>query len=200
MQIGQVVAVIVGLEHGLGQTQALLLPSQVARASKAAFAGQMLYIFSAALAKLSILALMTRLFNLSDSKLQHRVRLGTRSDILFWTGVSVFGAMVIWAILSIVAAAVGCRVSDFIRADQGHCSRQVRSSDGSNDLFADVEAATTLAANHRSGCGNGMHTGALLYIDRLASPSTVVFEMLGHSRLCVSTTVSSAAFAAILVN
>ncbi|KIX01115.1 uncharacterized protein Z518_10181 [Rhinocladiella mackenziei CBS 650.93] len=120
IQVGEVVAVIIGLDHGLGKTQDLLRESELEMASKAAFAGQILFILSAAAAKASTLCLMMRLFNLSGPKAQSH----TRSQILYWTCLAILAAMALWGILSVVALSLNCSVAYFIRVDDAQCSHQ----------------------------------------------------------------------------
>ncbi|EXJ89772.1 hypothetical protein A1O3_02839 [Capronia epimyces CBS 606.96] len=120
LQVGEVVAVIVGLDHGLGRTQDLIRVSDLEESSRAAFAGIILFILAGALAKASTLWLMMRLFNLTGPKSQTE----TRSRALYWTGLTLFVGIGLWGLLSIVAVSVDCRTSTFIRGDQGHCSHQ----------------------------------------------------------------------------
>lgn len=141
LHIGEVVAIIIGLHHGIGRTQSLLRQSDVAEASKvstsiprlcvdcgvdmvvsqAAFAAQILFILAAAALKAATLYLMMRLFNLSGSKVQNQ----TRSRLLYWTSLVLLGLMAIWGVMSIIAISVDCSVPGFIEADNAQCSNQV---------------------------------------------------------------------------
>ncbi|KAK5057811.1 hypothetical protein LTR84_011812 [Exophiala bonariae] len=118
--VGEVAATIVGLDHGLGQSEELLSRSELAEASRSAFAAQILFMLSAAFAKASTLFLMMRLFNLSGPKSQSE----TRSRSLYILAVTILAVVGLWALLSIVAVSVQCTVSDFILADQAQCSHQ----------------------------------------------------------------------------
>ncbi|EXJ73242.1 uncharacterized protein A1O5_03002 [Cladophialophora psammophila CBS 110553] len=119
-QVGEVVAVIIGLDHGLGKTQDLLRQSELSKASRATFAGQLLFIVAAATAKASTLCLMMRLFNLVGPRTGQRLQ----SKVLYWISLVVLVGVWLWGILSIVALAVDCSIPGFIQADTGRCSHQ----------------------------------------------------------------------------
>ncbi|KIW69402.1 hypothetical protein PV04_05281 [Phialophora macrospora] len=120
IQVGEVIAILVGLHHGLGKTQLLLRPGEVTRASRATFTAQILFILSAAAAKASTLCLMMRLFNLSGPRTGQK----RRQRAFYWVGVAVMVGVALWAILAIVAVAVNCSVPGFIRGDGASCSHQ----------------------------------------------------------------------------
>ncbi|KIV96677.1 hypothetical protein, variant [Exophiala mesophila] len=120
LHIGEVVAIIIGLQHGLGQTQTLLRESDIVDASKATFAAQILFILSAAALKAATLYLMMRLFNLSGSKVQNQ----TRSRYLYWTSLALLALMALWGVSAIVAVSVNCSVPGFIEADNAGCTNQ----------------------------------------------------------------------------
>ncbi|KIY02762.1 uncharacterized protein Z520_01227 [Fonsecaea multimorphosa CBS 102226] len=120
IQVGQVVAVIVGLHHGLGKTQELLRQDELAKASRATFAAQILFIMSATITKASTLCLMMRLFNLVGP----RTAKDLRSKVLYWISLSVLCGMGLWGILSIVAVSVNCSVPGFIQGDRAQCGDQ----------------------------------------------------------------------------
>ncbi|EXJ95667.1 hypothetical protein A1O1_00789 [Capronia coronata CBS 617.96] len=122
LQVGEVVAVIVGLNHGLGRTEELLAASQLKKASKAAFAGVIFFILAAVAAKTSTLYLMMRLFNLTGPKSQTHTH--ARSKVSYWTCIILLVTMGLWGLLSIVALSADCRTSAYIQGDQGQCSRQ----------------------------------------------------------------------------
>ncbi|KIW87391.1 uncharacterized protein Z519_12027 [Cladophialophora bantiana CBS 173.52] len=119
-QVGEVVAVIIGLDHGLGKTQDLLRQSELSKASRATFAGQLLFIVAAATAKASTLCLMMRLFNLVGPRTGQRLQ----SKVLYWISLVILVGVGLWGILSIVALAVDCSISGFIQADTAQCSHQ----------------------------------------------------------------------------
>ncbi|KAJ4561944.1 hypothetical protein HRR79_006813 [Exophiala dermatitidis] len=120
LQVGEVIAVIVGLQHGLGRTQDLILASELKQASRAALTGFIFFILAAAAAKASTLCLMMRLFNLTGPRSQNE----PRSRVLYWTSVGFLGGIGLWGLMSIVALSADCHAATFIRGDQGRCSRQ----------------------------------------------------------------------------
>ncbi|KAK5195315.1 hypothetical protein LTR72_007381 [Exophiala xenobiotica] len=121
IQIGQVAAIMVGLNHGLGKTQDLLRQSELEKASRAAFAGEIMFILALAAAKGSTLYLMLRLFNLSGPKATSQ----GRTRMFHWAGLAVLAAMAIWGLLSVIAVSVACPVSTFIEGNSSQCSHQV---------------------------------------------------------------------------
>ncbi|EXJ59876.1 hypothetical protein A1O7_04023 [Cladophialophora yegresii CBS 114405] len=120
IQVGEVIAVMIGLNHGLGKTQLLLRPSEVTKASRATFTAQILFILSAAAAKASTLCLMMRLFNLSGPRTGQKLR----QRVFYWIALAVMAGVSLWAILSIVALAVNCSVPGSIRGNAGSCAHQ----------------------------------------------------------------------------
>ncbi|KAL2410375.1 hypothetical protein ABEF95_000490 [Exophiala dermatitidis] len=120
LQVGEVAAVIVGLQHGLGKTQDLILASELKQASRAAFTGFIFFVLAGAAAKVSTLCLMMRLFNFTGPRSQNE----PRSRVLYWTSIGLLAAISLWALLSIVALSADCHAATFIRGDQGKCSRQ----------------------------------------------------------------------------
>ncbi|KAK5454240.1 hypothetical protein LTS15_006240 [Exophiala xenobiotica] len=120
IQVGQVAAIMVGLNHGLGKTQDLLRQSELEKASRAAFAGEIMFIIALAAAKGSTLYLMLRLFNLSGPKATSQGRTRT----FHWAGLAVLAAMAIWGLLSVIAVSVDCPVSTFIEGNSSQCSHQ----------------------------------------------------------------------------
>ncbi|KAI1612445.1 hypothetical protein EDD37DRAFT_647988 [Exophiala viscosa] len=120
MQVGEVAAVMVGLNHGLGKTVNLLRQSELQKASRATFAGQILFILSLTCAKASTLYLMMRLFNLSGPKANSQ----TRSRIFYWVGIGVLAGMATWGLLSVVALSVDCSTRHLIEGNASQCSRQ----------------------------------------------------------------------------
>ncbi|KIW61144.1 hypothetical protein PV05_01302 [Exophiala xenobiotica] len=120
IQVGEVAAIMVGLNHGLGKTQDLLRQSELEKASRAAFAGELMFILALAAAKASTLYLMLRLFNLSGPKATSQ----GQSRTFYWVGLSVLAAMGIWGLLSVIAVSVDCPVSTFIQGNSSQCSHQ----------------------------------------------------------------------------
>ncbi|KAJ9611637.1 hypothetical protein H2200_004821 [Cladophialophora chaetospira] len=120
LQVGEVIAVLLALHHGLGKTQLLLRESELTKASRATFAGQILFILSAAAAKASTLCLMMRLFNLSGTRTGQELR----QRLFYFVGLTVLTGVALWAILSIVALGASCSVPGFIRGDSAGCSGQ----------------------------------------------------------------------------
>ncbi|KAK4946516.1 hypothetical protein LTR10_014368 [Elasticomyces elasticus] len=120
MQVGEVAAIMVGLNHGLGKTEHLLRHGELQEASRATFAGQILFILSLTCAKASTLYLMMRLFNLSGPKANNQ----TRSRIFYWVGIGVLAGMALWGLLSVVALSVDCSTRHLIEGNASQCSRQ----------------------------------------------------------------------------
>ncbi|KAH0845449.1 hypothetical protein AYO21_06154 [Fonsecaea monophora] len=120
IQVGEVAAVIVGLDNGLGKTQELLDQDELSDASRATFTSQILFIISATIAKASTICLMMRLFNLVGP----RTAKDFRSKVLYWISVSVLVIMALWGLLSIVAVAVNCSLPGFIQGDSEGCGGQ----------------------------------------------------------------------------
>ncbi|KIV81888.1 hypothetical protein PV11_04038 [Exophiala sideris] len=120
MQVGEVAAIMVGLNHGLGKTEDLLRHGELQEASRATSAGQILFILSLTCAKASTLYLMMRLFNLSGPKANNQ----TRSRIFYWVGIGVLAGMALWGLLSVVALSVDCSTGHLIEGNASQCSRQ----------------------------------------------------------------------------
>ncbi|KAJ9644849.1 hypothetical protein H2204_001311 [Knufia peltigerae] len=120
IQLGEVTAIMVGLHHGLGQTQDLLRQSEVEQASRAAFAGEIMFLLALAAAKASTLYLMMRLFNLNGPKATFE----GQSKIFYWCTLGFLTAVGLWGILSVVAISVDCSIADFIRGNASQCSHQ----------------------------------------------------------------------------
>jgi hypothetical protein len=76
---------------------------------QATFAGLILFILAACLAKCSTLWLLIRLFNVSS----RRSRMNRRSEFLWWICCATLGLTALWGALSIVALSVNCSLQTF---------------------------------------------------------------------------------------
>lgn len=121
--MGEVIATILGLSRGLGQTLTLLSSSATAYVSESFFASIVLYLLSATLTKVSTLYLMMRLFNLHGRKSQtnhhdrHRLYLNTCFAILV--------IMLAFGVASITAVSVRCiTVTSVLPPDESQCPSQ----------------------------------------------------------------------------
>jgi hypothetical protein len=86
------------------------------------FAGQILFIAAACLAKCSTLYLMMRLFNLSGSKANNR----GKSRLYHWICMGVLAIMVAWGVGSIIGVSVDCSPDNIIRRQsESQCPSQL---------------------------------------------------------------------------
>jgi hypothetical protein len=76
---------------------------------QATFAGLILFILAACLAKCSTLWLLIRLFNVNS----RRSRMNRRSELLWWICCATLGLTALWGVLSIVALSVNCSLQTF---------------------------------------------------------------------------------------
>ncbi len=138
LHLGEALAIIVGLKIGLGRTVSLLREDRLSRASqvsfsssvngkvpktlKAAFAGQLLFIATAWLAKCSTIWLMMRLFNLNGPKSQKN----GKSKLYYTVCLALMALISLWGVGSMITLGIDCSVSNYIRAPPfAQCSGQV---------------------------------------------------------------------------
>lgn len=132
---------IVALKHGIGQSIRHVSASERSTAGQvsilehfdgmiidllqATFAGLILFILAACLAKCSTLWLLIRLFNVNS----RRSRINRRSELLWWICCATLGLMALWGVLSIVALSVNCSLQTFAQIPgTTQCPDQVRLS------------------------------------------------------------------------
>ncbi|KAH6625721.1 hypothetical protein C7974DRAFT_206270 [Boeremia exigua] len=116
LQLGENIPLFIALRNGLGTSEQQLDSSQIATIGKATFAGQLFFLLTLTASKLSIAALMLRLFT-------RDIIVTRRARILCHTTIAV---TLLWAISSIVGTAVSCSPSDFVRdGTTSHCSRRL---------------------------------------------------------------------------
>lgn len=122
LHIGEAVAIMVGLDYGLGKAQELLRSNDMILESRATFTSLILFVIAATAAKGSTVCLMMRLFNLSGTKAQNQSLARVQHRIC----VAILALIGLWGVLSIVAIAVDCSLPGLFQPDQSQCSRQVR--------------------------------------------------------------------------
>lgn len=121
--LAECIAIILGLNHGLGQTFTPLTSSDVSYVSKSAFASIILYIMAAVLAKCSTLYLMMRLFNLNGRK-AHTNHQNSQRLYLFIC-LAILSVMAVWGVASVIAVSVDCRTSTFLLGNgEAQCPSQ----------------------------------------------------------------------------
>lgn len=121
--LGEAIATMLALSHGLGQTIGLMAPGAVSYVSESVFASIILYILSAAAGKASTLYLMMRLFNLHGRKshTNHHERQRLYLNICF----GILLLSLLWGAASIVAVSAKCETSTLIEASNvSRCTSQ----------------------------------------------------------------------------
>lgn len=104
--IGEVIAISVTVNHGLGTSALLLSEGQLNDVARGAYAANLLYLLTLALGKASTLLLLNRLTVLRRHKAVVR-------------GIAIF--MLMWTIVALFGSAFQCRLPDPWRAEAGRC-------------------------------------------------------------------------------
>ncbi|KAJ4986414.1 CFEM domain-containing protein [Stagonosporopsis vannaccii] len=112
LQLGVNIPVFIALQNGLGDSTLELNRTREGIMGKATFAAQLFFILALAASKLSVTALMLRLFT-RDIVVTRKAR------ILCYTTIAI---TILWALGSIIGMALSCSPSDFVRdGGPNHC-------------------------------------------------------------------------------